>query len=72
LGLIEEFPGRTAMEYAQLLIDRRGLHWLRAQQVASKRISDLATASLVLPVGERSCTLTGRLARIWRSRGRTQ
>lgn len=55
---------RTSMEYAQLLIDR-GLPWLKAYQIASKRISDLEHGKLVRPAGERICEVSGHRARVW-------
>lgn len=65
LEMVELCPGRTAIEYADLLINERAVRWFRAYQIGNKRMSDLAAAGLVRCTGERECKITGRKARTW-------
>ena len=64
LELVEDCPGHTAMELADILIGR-GIPWLRAYQVCNKRISDLAQLEFVHARSVRKCRISGRQARTW-------
>lgn len=67
VDLIRRYPLRTAMEYAQLMIEGGEL-WLRAYQIASKRLSDLDRAGRIYHLGARKCRVSGKRAREWMAR----
>lgn len=64
LSAICDRPSLTSMELAQVLIDAGHL-WLRAYQIASKRINDLVKAGLIESDGERRCCVSRHDARTW-------
>lgn len=67
LSFYRRYPNSTAMEIAQLMVDR-GIDWLSSYQVASKRTSDLAEKGEIRESGRRKCRKTGSEARTWRAK----
>lgn len=64
LQLIREFPGRTAGEYGQLLLER-GFKPMKAIRMPTKRISDLLHGGRVRAGDARKCEISGRNARTY-------
>ena len=64
LAVIHANPCRTACELADIMVSR-GTHWMKAAQIASKRVSDLAAKGLIRSIGRRVCTVSGHVARVW-------
>lgn len=62
LDLISEFPGLTAGEYGQILLER-GYKPMKAIRMPTKRISDIKDKLIVS--AQRKCTISGRRAQTY-------
>lgn len=64
LQLIRDYPGLTAGEYGQLLLER-GFKPMKAIRMPTKRISDLMHAGSIRAGDARKCEISGRNARTY-------